>query len=46
MKIINETLKNRLEQLEKRNDSEKKTMNLLNQNTDKIKSIYIIIYNL
>ena len=45
LKIINDTIKKRLEDLEKKNKSEVNILNLLKTNTSKIKSIYILIYN-
>ena len=47
LRIINDTLKKRLEELEKRNKSENNSITILNTNTLKIKSIYIfLIYNI
>ena len=43
IKIINDTIKKKLEDLEKRNKAESNSINLLNKNVDKIKSMYIII---
>ena len=47
LRIINDTIKKRLEELEKRNIAENNSINILNTNTLKIKSIYILlIYNI
>lgn len=46
IKIINETIKKKLDNLEKRNKAESISLNLLNQNVEKIKSRYIPIYKI
>ena len=46
LKIINETIKKRLDDLEKRNKAENNTVTIINKNVDKIKSMYIIYINI
>ena len=46
LKIINETIKKRLDDLEKRNKAENNTVTIINKNVEKIKSMYIIYINI
>lgn len=43
IKIINDMIKKRLDELEKRNNGEEKTIKILKTNEDKIKSIYFFL---
>ena len=46
IKIINETIKKKLENLENRNKAESSSITLLHQNVEKIDSMYIPIYKI